>query len=237
MKFQCLLFDFDNTLVDFTTTSKQAFWQTFSDFDTECSDAIHEVYKVFNHQVWTAFERREMTAERLRIARFELLFDKIDQSPTTAEIFSRRFLENLVQLSSVYAGVHELLQNLSRSYQLGIITNGLKEVQRPRLDLLKMRDYFHSIVVSDEIGVAKPQAGFFEYAYARVAGNIPKEEILVIGDSLQSDISGGQQFGFPTCWISHERANATDIRPDFSISHVGDLPQLLDQLAIGRQAP
>lgn len=228
MKFQCLLFDFDNTLVDFTTTSKRALWQTFADFNLECSDAIHEVYKIYNHQVWTAFERREMTAERLRIARFELLFKEIEKSPAPAEMFSRCFLKNLVQLSIAYEGVHELLQNLSSRYQLGVITNGLKEVQRPRLDLLKMRDYFHPIVVSDEIGVAKPADDFFAYAYERIPGNLPKNEILVIGDSLHSDITGGQQFGFATCWISQGRKNDTGIKPDLTIENVGELLAILE---------
>lgn len=226
-QFQWLLFDFDNTLVDFTNTSKQALWQSFRDFDTTCTEAIHEVYKTVNHQVWTAFEKGEMSAERLRIERFELLFAALDIAPAEPQVFSKRFLDNLVQLSEAYEGVPELLQNLGQYYHLGIITNGLKEVQRPRLDLLKLRSHFKSIVVSDEIGVAKPDAAFFEYAYQNLPHPAAKEDILVIGDNLQSDIKGGNDYGCPTCWVSHQRDNDTDILPDFTINTVQELAGIL----------
>ena len=227
-QFQWLLFDFDNTLVDFTNTSKNALCQSFRDFDTTCTEAIHEVYKAVNHQVWTAFERGEMSAERLRIERFELLFEAIDLAPASPQIFSKRFLDNLVQLSEAYEGVPGLLQNLGQRYHLGVITNGLKEVQRPRLDVLKLRDHFKSIVVSDEIGVAKPHAAFFDHAYQNLPHPVAKEEILVIGDNLHSDIKGGNDYGCPTCWVSHERDNDTDILPNFTIGRIQELADLLD---------
>lgn len=228
MNFKWLLFDFDNTLVDFTNTSKAALWQSFRDFETNCTEDIHDAYKVVNHQVWTAFEKGDMTAQKLRVERFELLFDQINLQPAAPAAFSKRFLENLVILSEAYAGVPEMLQLLRQKYHLGIITNGLKEVQRPRLDRLQMRDYFKSVVVSDEIGVAKPHAEFFEYAYQSLAQPVAKEEILVIGDNLQSDIKGGNNYGCPTCWVSHERENTTDVLPDFTINGVHELVGLLD---------
>ncbi len=155
MQYQWLLFDFDNTLVDFTNTSKKALFQSFIDYGSECTEKIYATYKDINHQVWTAFERGEMSAERLRPERFARLFAAIEQEPASPPVFSKRYLENLVALSHAYEGVHNLLDTLGQRFQLGLITNGLKEVQRPRLDLLRMTHYFNTIIVSDEIGVAK----------------------------------------------------------------------------------
>lgn len=227
MQFQWLLFDFDNTLVDFTNTSKNALWQSFLDFGSRCTDAIYAQYKDINHQVWTAFERGEMTATHLRIERFARLFEAIEEEPAPPAIFSKRYLENLVALSHAYDGVHELLDELGQNYQLGLITNGLKEVQRPRLELLRMTHHFSTIVVSDEIGVAKPDHAFFDFAYRSLPVAPAKENVLVIGDNLQSDIRGGNNFGHTTCWVSHGRQNESEVQPDFTINGVLGLNGLL----------
>ena len=227
MHYQWLLFDFDNTLVDFTNTSKKALFQAFIDYGSRCTEEIYAIYKDINHQVWSAFERGEMTAERLRIERIARLFHAFEQEPASPAAFSKRYLENLVALSHAYDGVHELLDALGKRFQLGLITNGLKEVQRPRLDLLRMTQHFGTIIVSDEIGVAKPDYAFFDYAYNTLPHPIAKEEFLVIGDNLQSDIAGGNNFGHATCWISHGRGNTTGIQPNFTIGGVLGLPSLL----------
>lgn len=227
MKFKWLLFDFDNTLVDFSSAAKSSLWQTFSDFGTNCNEEIEAQYKLINSQVWTAFERGEISAAHLRVKRFADLFALLPSAPTTPETFSVRFLENLVQLSTAYEGVVPLLDQLKQQYQLGIITNGLKEVQRPRLQLLDLTDYFDSITVSDEIGVAKPQAAFFDHVYQSLADVPSKDQLLVIGDSLHSDIRGGIDYGLSTCWINHGKANTTDMQPDFSIKNVLELPDIL----------
>ena len=227
MQFQWLLFDFDNTLVDFSNTSKNALWQSFLDFGSACNDTIYQLYKDINHQVWSAFERGEMSAERLRIERFALLFAAIEEEPAPPAVFSKRYLENLVALSQAYEGVHELLDQLSQRYQLGLITNGLREVQRPRLNLLRLTQHFSTIVVSDEIGVAKPDPAFFDFTYRSIPAPPAKEEVLVIGDNLQSDIQGGNDFGHATCWISHGRTNTSEVLPDYTVDGVLKITELL----------
>ncbi|HMQ46462.1 MAG TPA: pyrimidine 5'-nucleotidase [Saprospiraceae bacterium] len=225
--FTWLLFDADNTLLDFSKASKKALWQTYTDFGQACSEAIHDAYKLCNARAWTAFEQEQITAAQLRIQRFADLFQVLEAEPASPALFSQRFLENLVLLSEAYEGVALLLNTLQQNYRLGIITNGLKEVQRPRLAHLQLDHYFDTIVVSDEIGSAKPQEAFFQYAFDTLGG-AAREEVLVIGDSLHSDILGGQQFGMPTCWISHGRVNDTEIVPDFTIPQVHGLREVLE---------
>ena len=106
-----------------------------------------------------------------------------------------------------------------------LVTNGLKEVKRPRFNASSIIKYFEGIVVSDEIGVAKPQKEYFDYAF-QAAGNPLKEKVLMVGDSLSSDIKGGNDYGIDTClYIKGEKSFSEKIKPKFTI---GSLRELLN---------
>ena len=108
-----------------------------------------------------------------------------------------------------------------------MITNGLKEVQRPRIAQAKMEKHFEVIVVSDEIGVSKPHEGFFQHAFEKM-GKPTKSEVIVVGDSLNSDIQGGNNFGVDTCWFNpNSAANLTEHKPTFQIQNLESLHELL----------
>lgn len=227
MKFKWLLFDADNTLLDFNKASKESLWAAFSAFDLHCDEDIYQLYQGINHRLWHAFEQGEVSAVFLRTERFRQLLEALKIKDITPALFSQTYMNSLVEVSEIYAGVEGLLQDLKGKYQLSIITNGLKEAQKPRLNKLQLTHYFESIVVSDEIGVAKPDLAYFEYVYQSIVNPPPKSDILVIGDSLKSDILGGFQFGIKTCWISHGKENNTAIQPDYIIDNVLELPTVL----------
>jgi len=90
-----------------------------------------------------------------------------------------------------------------------------------------MEHIFESIIVSDEIGVAKPDIRFFEHSYGTISNPPPKEEVLVIGDNLKSDIQGGINFGVDTCWLSHNNPNNSAINPTFTVNNLQDLKNIL----------
>ena len=98
-------------------------------------------------------------------------------------------------------GAYEVLQTLAKTSQIAILTNGLQSVQRGRLARSQIKPFIREIIISEEIGVAKPHVAFFEVASART-GNPPKSDILLIGDSLTSDIRGGVDYGIDTCWYN-----------------------------------
>lgn len=225
-----LLFDFDNTLVDFTNTAKKSLWRTFESYQRACTEEIYQLYKKINHQVWRDFEDGKITAEALRSKRFADLFKAIAIENISPTEFSQRFLENLVLCSEPYDGALELLTALKGKYKMSIVTNGLKEVQRPRLKRLGMMDFFDSIIVSDEIGSKKPQAEFFEYVFQTIPNPPAKSETLIIGDSLNSDIRGGRNFGIKTCWNSHNKKNGTKIKPNYVINNILELEELLHSI-------
>lgn len=225
--FKWLLFDADNTLLDFSRASKNALWKTLQDNGRECNDGIFAVYKHVNAKVWAEFEQGKISALVLRKRRFEWFFKEIGEKDLAPGRFNEAYLENVIALSVTYKGVPEMLSQLKKDYKLSIVTNGLKEVQRPRFERLQLLPFFDSVVVSDEIGVAKPHVDYFNHVYESINNPPPKEEILIVGDNLKSDIQGGLNFGIKTCWLHHGKKNDTAIKPHFAIPKVDHLHQIL----------
>jgi len=226
--FKWLLFDADNTLLDFKQASRRAFWETLSQLELEASEERFLLYKRLNAGVWQEFEQKKISAEILRVKRFELFFEALEIKGPDPFESNRLFLENLVVHSEAYEGTLELLRVLKQRHRISLVTNGLREVQRPRLDKLRMTPFFDSIVVSDEIGVAKPDPAYFEIVFDSIPRPPGREEVLIIGDNLHSDIQGGRDFGIRTCWVSHGSRNDSGIRPDYEVESVLGVHALLD---------
>jgi 2-haloacid dehalogenase len=200
MPYTWLLFDADDTLFDYPLAEGKALHSTFEHFGQVYRSEYLRIYQVFNRQVWAEFERGETTAAELRLKRFRLLFNEIDL-PLNPPDFSQRYLENLAQASDLFPQAAEVMKALSDRYHIALVTNGLKEVQRPRLERSAIRPSIEKIFISEEMGAAKPHAGFFEAVFREI-GNPPKTEVLIIGDSLTSDIKGGIDYGIDTCWFN-----------------------------------
>jgi YjjG family noncanonical pyrimidine nucleotidase len=149
-----------------------------------------------------------ITPEALKVRRFEMLFGSagIEQSPAG---FSSVYLDCLAGCSELIDGTSEVLNVLRRKHRLAILTNGLQKVQRSRLARSAIRDHISEIIISEEIGVAKPAAAFFDVAFAR-SGNPPRREVLMIGDNWVSDIQGASRYGMDTCWFNPRRQSRPD---------------------------
>ena len=226
-KYTWLLLDADNTFLDFATASKHSFFTTCENHALHCDEEIFKIYKSENAKVWEAFENKEITALELRSLRFQKFFDEAGIKGIDPFEFNARFLDNLIDASSTYQGAIQFLEHLNSRFKLSVITNGLKEVQRPRISKLNMNHLFESIIVSDEIGVAKPDVEFFNYSYSTLENPPHKSEVLVVGDSLKSDIQGGINFGVDTCWISHQRDNDSSIDPTYTVESLFELNTIL----------
>ena len=222
-----LLFDADNTLFDFTNAARIAFSAVLGRMKcTELDDTYWNIYRVANHEVWTEFESGKITALALRSERFRRFLKRSGLSGDSL-VMSNYFLEQLVVATKLLQGVPQLLDALAPHYGLMIITNGLHEVQRPRIQHTGLSAWFEHIVVSDEIDVKKPQPEFFDYAFQQI-GQPDRARVLVIGDSLSSDVAGGANYGLHTCWFNPERQpNPTSLRPTYQIQSLQELSGLL----------
>lgn len=227
MRYPWILFDADDTLFDFRRSARFAFSRTLEYFEIQDEGSHWEVYEYFNKETWTAFERQEITATELRSLRFERFLKAVNEYREPMEM-SAYYLKELSQTKFMMDGAVDLIEDLlKKKLHLGLITNGLREVQRSRIASAQMGSFFEVIVVSDEIGVAKPQAGFFEHAFSEM--DYPeKRQVLVVGDSLQSDIQGGENYGLDTCWFNpRNSANLTLFRPTYQIEKLEDLKKIL----------
>lgn len=231
MPIKWLLFDVDNTLLDFSGASKKAMWNALLSINIICTEDIYQNYESINHNAWKAFERNQITAIELRSRRMKLFLDSLGITNHNPFEFNATYLEELVKVSSVYENVDRILHELKKKgYLMSIVTNGFYEVQRPRLKKVGLYHLFDSIIVSDEIGISKPDIEFFEYTSKTLDNIPPKSQTLIIGDNLSSDILGGLNFGIQTCWIHHGKMNESTITPHYSIETINQLQSLLNQL-------
>ena len=162
-----LLFDADGTLFDFDLSEKLALQAVLESIRQRFSDHAYTSYKTINRQLWQAFEKGQIKQSDIKTQRFAKWLEALDIKADVEEV-SQYYVAQLAMQGPLLEGALELIQNLSEHYKMLIITNGLKEVQRPRFDASVLRPYFAEIIVSGEVGVAKPETGIFEAAFYKM---------------------------------------------------------------------
>jgi YjjG family noncanonical pyrimidine nucleotidase len=225
--YKLVLIDADNTLFDYNKAEKYALETTLREFG--CKENLEEIrndYKVINKGMWQDLENGKVTKEVLRTERFRRLFDK-NGFDIPVEQFSRRYLDHLSDTSFLIRDAEEVCDYLSQKYKLVLVTNGIKDVQYSRLNKSVIKQYFHEIVISDDIGYSKPDPAFFDYTMD-IAGHTDKSTTIIIGDSLSSDMRGGISYGIDTCWFNFESVtNETALNPKYQIGELKDLYRIL----------
>lgn len=225
MSYQWLLFDVDDTLFDYRQAEDGALAQTFALHGLNFQPEHQLRYKEINHQFWQRLEQKLVTAEVLRVGRFRQLFDEFEIDFDATQ-FANSYLVQLGQQTHLIEGAVELITELNGRFQLGLITNGLADVQYPRLERSGLQDYFSAITVSDEVGVAKPNPAIFDEAFRRMS-QPAKSKVLIIGDSLSSDMTGGINYGIDTCWYN-PNGKPGSLPVTYDIRQLAELPHLLN---------
>ena len=187
-----LFFDADGTLFDYNRAEATAFRKAFEHFKFQFEDGYLNVYQKINSQLWQALERHEITPAILRVRRFELLLEAL-RLTGSADDLNVTYVEQLGLCTDLIDGAYEVLQALSKTSRIAIVTNGLEAVQRSRLMHSIIQPLITELIISEEVGAAKPHPAFFDAAFART-GNPPRSDVLIIGDSLTSDIQGGVDY-------------------------------------------
>lgn len=224
-----LFFDLDNTLFDFSKAERIALDGALRDVGVIPTEEMVADYVRINNEHWRALERGEVTREYVMYHRFRELFDKY--SPSASEVAAEdSYALRLGDRHYYIDGAEELIRSLHGKYHLYIISNGTKSIQDRRIDSAGIRDLFDGIFISQEIGYEKPDAEFFAAAF-RTIPDFHREEALVIGDSLTSDIKGGINAGVRTVWYNPSGAALPpDITPDYEINELCRLPELLEKM-------
>ena len=226
-RYPVVLFDLDNTLSDFTSAQTEAFPGLLAAHGVAEAESYLGAFKRLAEPLWKQIEAGTLTLDTLNDERFRLLIEHtdIDVDPS---VLAAEYLGWLSKSGRLIPGAVELLQALHGSVRMGMITNGYAEVQRPRLERFELAHYFESITVSSEIGYAKPGQAFFDVALGQL-GNPDPATVLVVGDSLSSDIAGGANAGCATCWYNPSGEplpeNAADI--NHMVNNLAELPNLI----------
>ncbi len=220
-----LLFDADDTLFDYTAAETNTFQNTFRDFALPCDATTLEQYRTLNHRLWLQLERREITSDILRTHRFELLFQalQLELPPTLSDTY----IEQLGAQTHLNEGALEMLQTLAPHHKIAIITNGMERVQLARLARSEIQSFISEIIISEQVGHAKPAREIFDAAFTRM-GQPKREQVLLIGDSLSSDMQGGISYQIDTCWYNPKQlARPADLAITREIHHLRELSDWL----------
>lgn len=189
---------------------------------------LESLYKTINQGLWQAFEEGEIERDEVLNTRFSLLLKEYghEADGLLLEEIYRGFLSEGNQLIE---GALELITVLQDRFDLYIVTNGVSKTQDKRLRSSGLHPLFKGIFVSEDTGFQKPMKEYFDYVFARIP-DFSLEQGLIIGDSLNADMKGGQLAGLDTCWFNpKKKTNHTDMVPTYEIQKLDELYQILGQ--------
>lgn len=226
-----ILFDLDDTLLDFHKAEAAALRKTLIQLDVEPTDAIVFRYSDINAAQWKLLEEGRATRDQVLTRRFEILFSELGIDRPSGQ--AREIYESFLGKGHYFiSGAPEVLELLAPKYDLYIVSNGTARVQDGRIESAGIAKYFKGIFISQRIGVDKPNPEFFDRCFASVPG-FSRDEAIIIGDSLTSDIKGGNNAGIRTCWFNpHGIPRREDIRADYEIARLDQLPRLLADISL-----
>lgn len=224
--YEYLLFDIDNTLMDFTAGEKTALFQSMEEMGVPITEADYQRYLEINRAAWARFETGELDSKAVQRVRFEDYAIHLGVPAEQGTALNARYVENLGQQAILLPGAMEMLETLSKRYKLAVATNGLTLVQRARLQKSGFLPLLGGVFISQEMGVQKPDKAYYDYIFAAF-GDANRAKYLMIGDSLSADIVGGVNAGIDTCWYRPAGAGEPHIRPTYTVAGFDELLSLL----------
>lgn len=226
LRYDTVFIDADDTLFDYPRAEERAFSRTCARFGLADTPELRAAYRRINREQWRLLERGETDQATLRVERFRLLFEETGDR-LDPEAVGKTYVEELSLGADLLPGAREICGYLAERYLLAMVTNGLADVQRSRLALSGLGDLVADLVISEEAGASKPDPRIFEYACGRTGRN-DRGRMIMVGDSLESDIRGGAAFGIDTCWFNPRGiGNPTELRPTYEIRDLAELRRIL----------
>jgi len=226
LKYSWIIFDADGTLFDYVHAETEALRRSMLSAGLHYSEGVLRRYQKINIELWKAYERGGIQQEVLRTERFAVLFDELGMTAVPEE-FSELYLQQLALFGYLLDGAEDVVATLAAEVPLLLLTNGIGPVQRSRLAHSPLRERFQHVLISSEIGAAKPSPLIFNAALERM-GNPDPAEVLMVGDNFAADIAGAQQCGMDTCWMNPQNGTApAGEAPTYEIRFLRDLLPLL----------
>jgi len=226
--YKYLLWDVDGTVLDFLASEAYAIRFLFEKYNIgKCSDEMLKMYSDINRKYWQKLERGELTKPEILIGRFREFFEIIGADTAIVEDFNRDYQIKLGDYAVFVDNAEYILKSQKGRYTIAAVTNGTKVAQERKLRLSGLDEIFDAVFISENIGAEKPNKEFFDYVFEKL-GITNKKEVLIIGDSLTSDIKGGADAGIDTCWFNPQHnPNILGIEVTYEIDNLGKIENIV----------
>lgn len=230
MKYDILLWDVDDTLLDFGLSEIYAIKHCFSLINYDISKEWINRYSEINKGYWKRLEMGEISKSQVLSGRFIDLFYEmgIDMPDDKRLEFQLNYQRTLGEVYFYRDYSYELCKKLKKSFRQYFVTNGIESTQRNKLKLSGLDAFADGIFVSEAIGYVKPQKEFFEACFKQIE-DLDKSKVLLVGDSLTSDIKGAKNAGIDCCWYNPGNGFAGENTPDYIISNLWDVINIIEQ--------
>jgi putative hydrolase of the HAD superfamily len=224
-----IFFDLDHTIWDFDRNAEETLQELYEVYQLRnlgllsAAEFIHK-YTENNHSLWAQYHLGLISKDLLRAERFRKTFIELGVQP---DLVPQDFESDYVKISptktNLFEGAQKVLAYLQKKYTLHIISNGFKETTLTKMDLSGLNPYFTNVIISEEVGVNKPDKAVFEYALQKAQAN--KQESIMIGDSLEADVYGAQDFGMKAIFFNPLKKEKPADVPE-QITHLEELINL-----------
>lgn len=230
-QYRWLLMDADNTLFDFTAAEEFALTRTLVRFEVSPTPQIKAGYRAINSKLWADYDQGKISQDALGPKRFEILFKGMGYGGSLDEArqWSEFFLDCLADCPTLMPGAETLCRRLSDRYILSLTTNGVSRVQRSRLKKSPLERYFGDrVFISGEMDCRKPEKAYFDKVLSTLGvSSRQRQKVLVIGDSLSSDIKGAFLSRLDSVWLRNPGAKTGPVQPTYEVESLSQLAQLL----------
>lgn len=228
MKYNTILLDFDDTLVDFYDAEDKAFHNMAKHYHHYPTAEDFQFFKQINQAHWEAFQKNKLTKDEVLSHRFIEYFNHygIEVDGKQADV---TFRDELAKAPiKHFDSTLETIDRLAQNNKLYIVTNGVTDTQKRRIAQLQFKDIFDGVFISEETGYQKAMIEFFDYVFEKI-GKDKRKSTIIVGDSLTSDVLGGKNAGIATCWFNvRNKKNNSGINPDYEIKSLRELVDLIE---------
>lgn len=228
-RIKAVLWDIDGTLLNFAAAEKAAIRKCFEIYGLgQCTDEMLAHYSQINHRYWKRLERGEMTKPEILVGRFYEFFEYEGLDTSKAAAFNEEYQVRLGDTICFEDNAIEVIQQLKSRVKQYAVTNGTKVAQTRKLANSGLDRLLDDVFISDVIGIEKPMTGFFDAVWERV-GRFTREEVLIVGDSLTSDMQGGVNAGIMTCWYNPKGTeNNSGLTLDYEIRNLKEVLTIVE---------
>lgn len=228
-KYTTIFWDLDQTLLNFNLSMDYALRAIFARYKLPIDGQIVAQYDEINQSCWRRLELGELTKEEVTVGRFRMLFEKLGISHLVPEEVNKGYQKELGSVFFYMEGAKELVILLrEKGYRQYVMTNGVNSTQASKMRRSGLDRIMDGVFVSELLGYPKPQKAFYDACFAALP-NITREECIMVGDSLTSDMRGAENAGIASCWFNPEkRAKDVDVRTDYEIRRLEELLPILE---------